>query len=290
MISRVQSELTDEVIGRIAQTVSDWRNGSSDYQDTPGYCRSVALSEIAEHGHVLTPGRYVGAEEVEDDDEAFAEKMQALTEKLGEQMAKGSRFWRAQIGSDWIQDEADASGCTFENRPFMKERMTPAQPFSSDGRVTPKGIVSLYLASVPEAAMSEVRPWIQSDVTCSSFKITRDLKIVDCSVHADKNLLGWNAKTQVEIQEAVWADIDRAFSRPVSRDEDALDYIPTQIIAELFKSRGYDGVRYRSALCDGGYNLALFDLNYATFMSSQLFTVKRDILQLFRIVTDHECL
>ena len=59
------------------------------YQDIPGYCRSVKLAEIAEHGHVLTPGRYVGAEEVEDDDEAFAEKMQALTEKLGEQMAKG---------------------------------------------------------------------------------------------------------------------------------------------------------------------------------------------------------
>lgn len=203
----------------------------------------------------------------------FLNCVAASVDQRSETITKGSRFWRAQIGSDWIQDEADASGCAFENRPFMKERMTPAQPFSSDGRVTPKGIVSLYLASVPDAAMSEVRPWIKSDVTCSSFEITRDLKVVDCSVHADKNLLGWNAKTQDEIQEAVWADIDRAFSRPVSRDEDALDYIPTQIIAELFKSRGYDGVRYRSALCDGGYNLALFDLNSATFMSSQLFTV-----------------
>ncbi len=61
----------------------------SSYQDILGYCRSVKLAEIAEHGHVLTPGRYVGAEEVEDNDEAFADKMQILTEKLGEQMAKG---------------------------------------------------------------------------------------------------------------------------------------------------------------------------------------------------------
>ncbi|MGH8436054.1 MAG: N-6 DNA methylase, partial [Pseudomonas sp.] len=60
-----------------------------EYQDIPGFCRSVKLAEIAEHGHVLTPGRYVGAEAVEDDDEAFADKMQKLTEKLGEQMAKG---------------------------------------------------------------------------------------------------------------------------------------------------------------------------------------------------------
>jgi type I restriction-modification system DNA methylase subunit len=66
--------------------------GASDYQDIAGYCRSVKLAEIAEHGHVFTPGRYVGAEEVEDDDEVFADKMQKLTEKLGEQMAKGAEL------------------------------------------------------------------------------------------------------------------------------------------------------------------------------------------------------
>ena len=106
MISRVQTEFTDEVIDRIAATVAAWRGEPSprpqageglgervnEYQDIPGYCRSVKLAEIAEHGHVLTPGRYVGAEEVEDDDEAFADKMQKLTEKLGEQMAKGTEL------------------------------------------------------------------------------------------------------------------------------------------------------------------------------------------------------
>jgi type I restriction enzyme M protein len=94
MISRVQAELTDEVIARVAATVAAWRGepDASEYQDQPGYCRSVNLAEIAEHGHVLTPGRYVGAEAVEDDDEAFVDKMQKLTEKLGEQMAKGAEL------------------------------------------------------------------------------------------------------------------------------------------------------------------------------------------------------
>ena len=126
MISRVQTEFTDEVIDRIAATVAVWRGEPSNvgrvspsgrnptnnlsahdnvglrdeianptyetYADIPGYCRSMKLAEIAEHGHVLTPGRYVGAEEVEDDDEAFADKMQKLTEKLGEQMAKGTEL------------------------------------------------------------------------------------------------------------------------------------------------------------------------------------------------------
>ena len=95
MISRVQCEFTDEVIAKIANTVAAWRGESAsgeDYADVAGYCRSVTLAEIAEHGHVLTPGRYVGAEAVEDDDEAFAEKMQKLTETLGEQMAKGAEL------------------------------------------------------------------------------------------------------------------------------------------------------------------------------------------------------
>lgn len=98
MISRVQSDLDEDAIARIADTVAAWRGeveaGASvtEYADVPGFCRSVPLAEIAQHGHVLTPGRYVGAEDVEDDDEAFAEKMQKLTERLGEQMTKGAEL------------------------------------------------------------------------------------------------------------------------------------------------------------------------------------------------------
>ena len=98
MISRVQAELDDAAIARIADTVAAWRGEARPgaemavYADVPGFCRSVPLAEIAQHGHVLTPGRYVGAEEVEDDDEAFADKMQQLTTRLGEQMAKGAEL------------------------------------------------------------------------------------------------------------------------------------------------------------------------------------------------------
>ena len=98
-VSRVQIELLESEIERIAQTVANWRGVPldvggeiADYADIPGFCRSVALAEIAEHGHVLTPGRYVGAEAIEDDDEDFAEKMQNLTGLLGEQLAKGEKL------------------------------------------------------------------------------------------------------------------------------------------------------------------------------------------------------
>ncbi|MGS0753743.1 N-6 DNA methylase [Roseateles sp. GG27B] len=101
MISRVQCEFADAEIERIAAVVAAWRGeaaaaddsvGIDEYADVAGFCRSVPLAEIAQHGHVLTPGRYVGAEAVEDDDEAFADKMSQLTEKLGEQMAKGAEL------------------------------------------------------------------------------------------------------------------------------------------------------------------------------------------------------
>ena len=70
------------------------RTGSTKeaYADIPGFCRAVKLDEIQKHDYVLTPGRYVGAEESEEDDEAFAEKMQRLTAQLGEQFAESARL------------------------------------------------------------------------------------------------------------------------------------------------------------------------------------------------------
>lgn len=91
LVDRVRRELTDDDVKRITDTYHAWRGEAEcgEYADVAGFCRSVPLAEIAKHGHVLTPGRFVGTEEVEDDDEAFEEKMQSLTEKLAEQIAQG---------------------------------------------------------------------------------------------------------------------------------------------------------------------------------------------------------
>jgi len=94
MVDRTHRELADEDIDRIAGTYHAWRGDrdAGEYEDVPGFCRSVALEEVAEHGYVLTPGRYVGAEEVEDDGEPFAEKMEQLTEELAEQFRESERL------------------------------------------------------------------------------------------------------------------------------------------------------------------------------------------------------
>ncbi len=104
MASRVFRVFGDEDIGRIAGAVHRWRqNGEAAgaYENVPGFCRSVSIDEIAQHGYVLTPGRYVGAEGTEDDDEAFSEKMERLTAQLAEQLAKGAELdalIRAKLG------------------------------------------------------------------------------------------------------------------------------------------------------------------------------------------------
>ena len=88
MVDRTHRELTDEDIARIADTYHAWRGEkkAGEYEDVPGFCKSAALEEVQKHGHVLTPGRYVGAEPQEDDGIPFAEKMAELTGRLREQL------------------------------------------------------------------------------------------------------------------------------------------------------------------------------------------------------------
>ncbi len=94
MVDRTHRELTDEDIARIANTYHAWRgeNEAGGYADVPGFCKSAPLDEVRKHGHVLTPGRYVGAEAVEDDGEPFGEKMKRLTATLREQQAEAAKL------------------------------------------------------------------------------------------------------------------------------------------------------------------------------------------------------
>jgi type I restriction enzyme M protein len=94
MVDRTHRELTDEDIARITDTYHVWRGeqDAGEYTDVPGFCKSATLEEIRKHGHVLTPGRYVGAEAQADDGEPFEEKMQRLVAQLRQQQAEAARL------------------------------------------------------------------------------------------------------------------------------------------------------------------------------------------------------
>ena len=87
MVNRRLRELSDEDIKKIANTYIAWQNEDG-YEDVQGYCKVASIDEIKEHDYILTPGRYVGIEEVEDDGEPFEEKMDRLTTTLANQFEK----------------------------------------------------------------------------------------------------------------------------------------------------------------------------------------------------------
>ncbi|MFM2151924.1 MAG: hypothetical protein RL199_359 [Pseudomonadota bacterium] len=93
MVDRTHRELSDDAIAQLVDTYHRWRgDGDGHYEDVAGFCRSAKTQVIASHQFVLTPGRYVGAEEVEDDGEPFDEKMKRLVTMLEEQFAEGARL------------------------------------------------------------------------------------------------------------------------------------------------------------------------------------------------------
>lgn len=92
MITRRNRELSAEDIARVASTYHNFKTQNGEYADMAGFAKAATLDEIREHDFVLTPGRYVGSEEIEDDDEAFTDKMQRLTSELKEQFAKSQEL------------------------------------------------------------------------------------------------------------------------------------------------------------------------------------------------------
>ncbi len=92
MIDRRHKELTDEEVKRISDIYHAWRGEGGKYEDVKGFCKSAPLEEVRKHGHILTPGRYVGIEDIEEDDEEFEEKMNRLTSELSGQMKKSKEL------------------------------------------------------------------------------------------------------------------------------------------------------------------------------------------------------
>jgi hypothetical protein len=199
---------------------------------------------------------------------AFLDTVSATLKGRDVKISDGTLLYRAQLGIDYdpVTDE-DGNQIGEEPHGFGSVRMKPLSNRAKEGRVNPAGINVLYLASAEKVAVSEVRPWVGSELSVAQFEIVRDLKAVDLSIGHGltsfghlriAHLLG-EEKPDVETKEkAVWIDIDNAFSRPVTPSDDLADCVPTQILAELFRNTDYDAIIYRSQFGEKGYNIALF--------------------------------
>lgn len=92
MITRKNKELTSEDITKITDTYHGWRSIKEKYEDIKGYCKAAKIEEVEKNGFILTPGRYVGSDYIEEDDEVFEEKMAKLTNELSEQFKQSKEL------------------------------------------------------------------------------------------------------------------------------------------------------------------------------------------------------
>lgn len=238
----------------------------------PDFKSSESYARFARN--VRINNRFIRDGETED----FLEAVLATARDRTKTIKKQSSLWRAQVGSDLVDEEFYDE----ENRhigtgkvacPYPAERMKPLEDKASEGRANPKGIPYLYGSTDRETAMAEVRPWLGSLISVGQFKIRRNITLVNCATDYRRSVdFDLREPDPEEIKEAVWYDIASSFSRPVTRSDRTADYVPTQIIAELFKNHCLDGIVYKSALGKGD-NVVLFDLSIAEPINCLLYKV-----------------
>ena len=193
------------------------------------------------------------------EDEEFLQAVLRTSKNRVTELQKGRVLWRAQLGHGLTP--LCTGGQHAGDRPcaLPYERMKPLERRATEGRANPKGIPVLYLSTCRETAMSEVRPWVDSLVSCARFEIMRTVKIVEFTVLSKRTRIFLKPPDSTEWDEENWRQIDLAFSEPTTVADDTADYAPTQVIAELFKSNGFDGIAYKSVFGTSGCNVALFD-------------------------------
>ena len=200
------------------------------------------------------------------DTESFLAALLSTAVKRVQVIPAGRGYWRAQLGSE---EKDDGKGPDL--RPLPPSRMTPPRGSAREGRINPKGIPCLYLATDRSTSIAEVRPWRHAHVSVGRFETTKPVKVVDCSADGGVKRFIFPRARRV-LEEDVWGDVNAAFSRPFEANDTSPDYVPTQVIAEVFRHHGYDGVVFRSSVAEG-HNVALFDLNAAKLAMCELHRV-----------------
>ena len=187
----------------------------------------------------------------------------------------GSPLWRARLVTQW-EDVKNEAGDVIGNQecPVPPSEMKPISWKAREGRVNPAGIPCLYLSEHRETALSEVRPWVGASISVAQFDVAVDQKIVNCVSEHPLTKFYLTEPSAVKKEEAVWDHINKGFSRPITHNDFIADYAPTQILTEVFRSAGYNGIRYQSSLGIGA-NVVLFNLDAVVPRSCCVFCVKK---------------
>lgn len=207
--------------------------------------------------------------------QTFLAAVLATAQERKRKLPKGAVLCRSQCGYGYQSllhgdDEIQVPDA------FSPERMKPLKNCASEGRANRQNEPCLYLSDDPNTAMAEVRPWVGAYISLAQFRVMNDCILIDCSL--DKTT-SWDLAfrgiqpTPQNLARAIWGDLAQAFAKPLTRNDTLEEYRPTQALADCFKSAGYDGIGYKSAL-GKGKDIALFNLEAADPINVTLYQTK----------------
>jgi hypothetical protein len=222
---------------------------------TPEFASWMSYNRFAQR--VRHKRRYVWDDHVK----AFIATVLATLRGRDRILPNGMSLLRAQRGIDYCTLSKDEPE---QPTGYKADRMKPRPNQAMEGR-----------------AISEVRPWVGSEISVAQFRLNREVRALDLSCgHGQSaamsvldHLVNETPLSIEDKEKAVWIDIDNAFSTPVTKSDDTADYVPTQILAEVFASEGYNAIIYKSQFGEKGYNIALFNPDDADIVNCAPFSV-----------------
>jgi hypothetical protein len=174
-------------------------------------------------------------------------KLEILLKRLQRNYSKGTKYFRSRISC--------------KNGYPTSEMSNPPSIKTKGGRANPEGISYLYLSNDLDTTVYETRAYLFDYITIGEFILKEDITVVNLRKPKifDPLLLADTEDLQdYLIHLPFMSHLENELSKPVRRNDNEFDYIPSQYLSEFIKSLGYDGIEYSSSLNPNGYNFAIF--------------------------------
>jgi hypothetical protein len=237
-----------------------WAGADEEYFRSPNYRWRAFVEDIKRRQRFA---RAAGASDSDPATYLTADVLNALTTRL----RRGKALYRA------VLDGERKDGRIILPHPVERMRGPRPEHCRRGGRVNPPGIPVLYTATRATTAIAEARPWKGAPVSVATMIPRKGMRLIDLVPHGHRRRRRKRMRTYVEGLYDVLSSIGAAMAEPVNPDDTEIDYIPTQYVAELIKAKGYDGIKYASAVSPGA-NVALFNLDSVSIESVHLYSVK----------------
>ncbi|NTW84069.1 MAG: RES family NAD+ phosphorylase [Chlorobiaceae bacterium] len=191
------------------------------------------------------------------------EKLKILLSRYKKPISNGKVFFRGRISPmEGFQ---------------ISEMYNPPPIKTKAGRANPTGISYLYLSDKIKTTLYETRASLYDFVSIGEFRLKKNITVINLKGDDyDPILLAENEELEEFLKYKPFAQsLESELSKPIRKEDKELDYIPTQYLCEFIKSIGYDGVEYRSSLCDDGYNIAIFNPELFECIKVSLHTINK---------------